>query len=141
MMSEVLVDPSLSASFKSISKLGVWMCSECQSEATIKCCSFLVAFILSGMINFSSYPDLKNRRWVMKIGQVIFRKKWTMDFFIDKNLKSKIQDVYFFDIRSNFEIKEFQTCKQPCLLVGKIPGYLGNIGPCWAYSIADKRNI
>lgn len=73
----------------------------------------------------------------MHVGQQIYRRKWTGLFFLDPKLTKPIKDLYYFDINNAHELREFHTCKWPCLLIGGV----GSFPNCWVYSICDKKNI
>lgn len=73
----------------------------------------------------------------MKLGDLIYRLKYSEKYFIDKELKKPIGKVVCFFVGDSFEVEEFKTCKCPCFLVAK----LFSLGHSIAYSIVDKRNI
>lgn len=73
----------------------------------------------------------------MKLGELIYRRKYSSDYFLDKELKKSLGKAFYFYIGDAFEIEEFKTCKQPCYLVAK----LFTLGKSIAYAIVDKRNI
>lgn len=72
-----------------------------------------------------------------KLGQLIYKKKWINAFHTDREMDHQITDVFFFNVKIPFEIKEFALCKRPSLLVG----HVSNTTKGLVYVIADKKNI
>lgn len=73
----------------------------------------------------------------MRLGDLIYRRKYSSDYFLDKELKKSLGKIICFYVGDAFEVEEFKTCKQPCYLVAK----LFTLNHSFAYAIVDKRNI
>jgi len=70
--------------------------------------------------------------------QLIFRRRYTKDFFLDAKLRTLLPiDLIYFDVKIPFDIQEFRDCKQTCLLIGKV----GTVPTSFVYTITDKRNV